>query len=91
MRAHNFLQLPYSFYCSDSEQKMEGELASLMEVYHLMKNAVRSATPCSMDQCLVSPVLCLLCPRLPSASPPVSGACFFRMYFKNLVIRDNPQ
>ena len=42
--AHSFLQLLYSFYCSDSEQKMEGELASLMEVYHLVKNAGRSAT-----------------------------------------------
>ena len=44
MRGHSFLQLLFTFNCSDSEQKMEGELASLMEVYHLVKKAGRSAT-----------------------------------------------
>ena len=44
VRGHSFLQLLFTFNCSDSEQKMEGELASLMEVYHLVKKAGRSAT-----------------------------------------------
>ena len=36
VRGHSFLKLLFTFNCSDSEQKMEGELASLMEVYQLV-------------------------------------------------------
>ena len=39
-----FLELLIAFICSESEQKMGDELASLLEVYHLMQKAGRSAT-----------------------------------------------
>ena len=39
-----FPELLIAFICSESEQKMGDELASLLEVYHLMQKAGRSAT-----------------------------------------------
>ena len=69
MRGHSFLQLLFTFNCSDSEQKMEGELASLMEVYYLVKKAGRSATlTFSSKRCSASIVKLEI--ELDDAAPP---------------------